>query len=121
MIPIQGRQLRQNYFVSLPKKSSNLKEFAPLYSKFIKKRPIFRNKSDVQETKQKVTKVITLVWVKFSAEDIRKYFSNFSQKTGFDISCKLSPHEMHEMSNPVSEKRKKISSICCLLNKPKEW
>ena len=32
------------------------------------------------------------LWVKFSAEDILKYFSYFSQKTGFDISCK-SPKE----------------------------
>ena len=31
------------------------------------------------------------LWVKFSADDILKYFSYFSQKTGFDISCKLSP------------------------------
>ena len=29
--------------------------------------------------------------VKFSAKDILKYFSYFSQKTGFDILCKLSP------------------------------
>ena len=28
---------------------------------------------------------------KFSVDDILKYFSCFSQKTGFDISCKLSP------------------------------
>ena len=33
------------------------------------------------------------LWVKFSADDILKYFSNFSQKTGFYISCKLSPLE----------------------------
>ena len=33
------------------------------------------------------------LWVKFSAEDILKYFSCFSQKIGFDISCKLSPLE----------------------------
>ena len=33
-------------------------------------------------------------WVKFSADDILKYFSYFSQKTKFDIFCKLS-------SNPV--------------------
>ena len=33
------------------------------------------------------------LWVKFSADDILKYFSYFSQKTGFDISCKLSPYE----------------------------
>ena len=33
------------------------------------------------------------LWVKFSAEDILKHFSYCSQKTGFDISCKLSPME----------------------------
>ena len=31
------------------------------------------------------------LWVKFSADDILKYFSYFSQKTGFDILCTLSP------------------------------
>ena len=31
--------------------------------------------------------------VKFSADDILKYFSYIYQKTGFDISCKLSPPE----------------------------
>ena len=31
------------------------------------------------------------LWEKFSADDILKYFSYFSKKTGFDISCKLSP------------------------------
>ena len=31
-----------------------------------------------------------------------KYFSDFSQETGFDISCKLSAVEiLHEMSNPI--------------------
>ena len=30
-------------------------------------------------------------WVKTSADDILKYFSYFSQKKGFHISCKLSP------------------------------
>ena len=30
--------------------------------------------------------------VKFSADVILKYLSYFSLKTGFDISCKLSPH-----------------------------
>ena len=33
------------------------------------------------------------LWVKFSADNILKYFSFVSQKTGFDISCKLSPME----------------------------
>ena len=32
-------------------------------------------------------------WVKFSADDILKYFSYISQKTGFDISSNLSPME----------------------------
>ena len=31
--------------------------------------------------------------MKFYAKDILKYFSYFSQKTGFEISCKLSPLE----------------------------
>ena len=31
------------------------------------------------------------LWIKFSADDILKCFSYFSQKTGFNISCKLSP------------------------------
>ena len=31
------------------------------------------------------------IWVKFSADDILKCFSYFTQKTGFDISCRLSP------------------------------
>ena len=30
-------------------------------------------------------------WVKISADDISKYLFYFSYKTGFDISCKLSP------------------------------
>ena len=32
-------------------------------------------------------------WVKNVADDILKYFSYFSQKIRFDISCKLSPKE----------------------------
>ena len=38
-------------------------------------------------------KLIIALWVKFSADDILKYFSYFSQKTGYDISSKLSPKE----------------------------
>ena len=34
---------------------------------------------------------------KNSADDFLKYFSYFSQKTGFDISCKLSPMEIFYM------------------------
>ena len=33
------------------------------------------------------------LWVKFSADVKLKYFFLFSHKTGFDISCKLSPME----------------------------
>ena len=29
-------------------------------------------------------------WIKISEDDILKYFSYFSQKTGFGLSCKLS-------------------------------
>ena len=32
-------------------------------------------------------------WVKISLDDIFKYFFYFTQKTGFAISCKLSPLE----------------------------
>ena len=41
-------------------------------------------------------------WVKFSAADILKYISYFSQKTCFDISCNFSPLETIciKMSNP---------------------
>ena len=37
-------------------------------------------------------------WVNISADDMLKYFLYFPQKTGFDISCRLS---LYEMSNPV--------------------
>ena len=45
----------------------------------------------------------------FSADDILKYFFLFSQKTGFDILCKLSPLETICMKcqNLFSEKKKK--------------
>ena len=40
-------------------------------------------------------------WAEISADNILKYFSDISQKTGFDISCKLSPKEsLLEMSKP---------------------
>ena len=42
------------------------------------------------------------------------FFSYFSQKTRFDISCKLSPWDLFEMSNPFSKKNKKTISKCCL-------
>ena len=42
----------------------------------------------------------------FSRRYFEMFFSFFPQKTGFDISCKLSPKDisgdnLHEMSNPV--------------------
>ena len=54
----------------------------------------------------------TILWAN-SADDILKYFSYFSQKTGFDISCKL-----HEISNPFRYEKNinKNISICRLLN-----
>ena len=45
-------------------------------------------------------------------------YSYFSQKTGFDILCKLSPMETICMEGQImfSGKNKKKSSICRLLN-----
>ena len=45
---------------------------------------------------------------KFSADDILKYFSYFSLKTGFDVSCKLSPSEKICMKYQVLFSRKNI-------------
>ena len=44
-----------------------------------------------------------------SADNILKYFSYFSQKTGYDISCRLSPKETICMKCHIlfSEKNKK--------------
>ena len=40
-----------------------------------------------------------LVWLKNSADDILKhFFPNYSQKIGFDISCKLSLNEQYRQS-----------------------
>ena len=66
--------------------------------------------------------ILTLaLWVKFSADYKLKYFliSYFSQKTGFDISSKLSLDNLLEMSYPVlckKKKKKKKMSISGLLN-----
>ena len=52
--------------------------------------------------------------VKFSAEDILKFFSYFP-KTGFDISCKLSPVETICTKCQIlfsGKNKKKISPIC---------
>ena len=53
---------------------------------------------------------------KISANGNLKYFSYFSQKIGFDISCKLSPEETICMKHQslFSGKNKKISSIFLL-------
>ena len=62
------------------------------------------------------------LWVKNSANDILKYFSNFPQKTGFDISCNVSNGEnVHELSNPVSLEKNEKNHHRRLLNKPREW
>ena len=52
------------------------------------------------------------LWVKFS-DDTLKYVSYFSEKTGFDISCKLSPIETFCMKCPIlfSGKNKKTINI----------
>ena len=42
------------------------------------------------------------LWVKISAEDILKYFSYFSHKTGQHfMQIVLSADNLHKMSNPV--------------------
>ena len=48
---------------------------------------------------------------KNSADDILKYLSDFIQKTGFDISCKLSPMETMCMKcqNIISRKYEKYT------------
>ena len=49
------------------------------------------------------------LWVKFSADDILKYFSYIPQKARVDISCKLSPVETIHMKCQIlfSGKNKK--------------
>ena len=43
-----------------------------------------------------------------------KYFSYFSQKIGFDISCKLSlGGSLHEMSNPILKKSEETVCMKC--------
>ena len=48
---------------------------------------------------------IGVYWVKNSAENVLLLLFYFSQKTGFDISCKLSPNE----------------TICMKCQKPVFW
>ena len=73
-----------------------------------------KKKKKIKMSSATVTVVIstlinTALWVKFSADDILKYFSYFPQKTGYDISCKLSPKETICMKCQIlfSEKNKK--------------
>ena len=53
------------------------------------------------------------LWVEFSAGDILKLFSYFHQKTGCDITCKLSPLETICMKCQIlfSGKRHEIMPI----------
>ena len=44
--------------------------------------------------------------MKNSADIILKYFSYFSQKIGFDISCKLSPGENNNFAKAYEKIRK---------------
>ena len=58
---------------------------------------------------------------KNSADNILKYFY-FSQKIGFDISCKLTHKEMLCMTfQSLFYWEIKMSSFCHLLNKPRKW
>ena len=59
---------------------------------------------------------VTMFNVKIAADDILKYFSYFSQKIGFDISCKLSPNVKACFLGKV----RKTLSFCHLLNQPRE-
>ena len=53
----------------------------------------------------KITYCLAL-WVRFSADDILKYFFLFSQKTGFDISCNWYPMFV---PTPLFSKKKNIN------------
>ena len=44
-------------------------------------------------------RIILMISTLCSADNILKYFSYFSQKTGFDILCK--GNSLHEVSNPI--------------------
>ena len=57
------------------------------------------------ELQNMFVKVATLCMLgKISADDILNYFSHFSEKIAFDISCKLSPDNLHEMQSLFSGK-----------------
>ena len=58
---------------------------------------------------------------KISAEDILKYFSFFSQKTGFGISEKIPPKETICMKCQNLFQKKIFLRKYCLLNFPREW
>ena len=45
----------------------------------------------------------TTVWANSADDKLIVFFSSFSQKMGFDISCSISTADnLHEMSKPVS-------------------
>ena len=45
---------------------------------------------------------ITTLWANSADDRLMTFFLYFSQKTGFDISCKSSPIDsLHEISKPV--------------------
>ena len=60
----------------------------------------------------------------FSRRHFEIFFLFFPQKTGSDISCKLSPQETICMKCQIlffEKNKKKLSSICRLLKMPREW
>ena len=62
--------------------------------------------------------VVSCDYVYLLADDILKYFSFFfPHKTGVDVTFKFSStrNNLHEISNPLSGKNKKITN-CRLLN-----
>ena len=65
---------------------------------------------------QQYSLTFTTLWAHSADDKLVIFFFYFSQKTGFDISCKLSPMDgdnLHEMSNLVfwKNKEKKIKML----------
>ena len=56
---------------------------------------------------------------KIFSRRILKYFTYFSHKTGYDISCRR--QFTWDVKSCFLGKIRKISSICCLLKMPREW
>ena len=54
-------------------------------------------------------KLIVSTFCAISADDHLTFFSYFSQKTGFNISCRMShKRQWHEILNPVQKNQKNI-------------